>query len=53
MTANYGEFSGGPDGFGLAVNYSLGGGATVMAGYTDNNVNTGDATWSLGLGLSF
>ena len=37
----------------LTANYSLGGGATVMAGYTDNNVNTGDATWSLGLGLSF
>jgi outer membrane protein OmpU len=56
MTANYGEYSNGGlsiDGFGLAVNYSLGGGAVVMAGYTDNNVNTGDDTFSLGLGLSF
>lgn len=58
MTANYGEYSAGGalsgadvDGFGLAVNYSLGGGATVMAGYGDSS--TGVDQFSLGLGLSF
>ena len=50
MTVNYGEKDTGAEGFGIAANYSLGGGATVMAGYSDDNV--GDQ-FSLGLGLSF
>ncbi len=62
--ANYGEKSGNTDGavtapcggaascdgFGLAVNYDLGGGATAMVGYGDSS---GSSTWSAGLGLSF
>jgi len=51
LTANYGEFSTGADGFGIAANYSLGGGATVMAGYGSSSTNID--TFSLGLGLSF
>ncbi|MEM9716314.1 MAG: porin [Pseudomonadota bacterium] len=50
LTANYGEFDSGAEGFGVAANYDLGGGAVVMFGYSDDNV--GDQ-WSLGLGLSF
>jgi outer membrane protein OmpU len=62
MTVNYGEydFASGDDadGFGVAVNYSLGGGAVVMAGYGDSSATIGGVsasadTWSLGLGLSF
>jgi len=52
VSANYGEFSTGVDGHGLAVNYDLGG-ATVQFGYGSENRNTGDASWSLGLAMSF
>ena len=51
LAANYGDYESGADGFGLAANYSLGGGAVVMAGY--GNSSTGTDTYSLGLGLSF
>lgn len=51
LEANYGSYSdGGDDGFGLAVNYDLGGGAVVMAGYGHDDSND---YWSVGLGLSF
>ncbi|MGB3179247.1 MAG: porin [Albidovulum sp.] len=64
LEANYGEWSGDTaaspdaDGFGLGVNYDLGGGAVAMLGYGDGgNVDSpyGDAGshWSAGLGLSF
>ena len=63
MHVNYGKYeitdglnSADADGFGLAVNYSLGGGAVVMAGYgsgTDYFASTSVDTFSLGLGLSF
>ncbi len=63
LEANYGKFDGeldgndfDADGFGLAANYDLGGGAVVMVGYgrgepfgSDNSVDT----WSAGVGLSF
>lgn len=53
LEANYGKFDGGntDSGYGLAANYDLGGGATVMAGYGDTD--GGDSTYSIGLGLSF
>ena len=49
------------DGYGLAANYSLGGGATVMVGYGNGNARATAATaqaadvstFSVGLGLSF
>lgn len=50
VSANYGEFDGGADGYGLAVNYDLGG-AAVQFGYGDDSTNT--STWSLGLAMSF
>jgi outer membrane protein OmpU len=66
--ANYGQFDGTiagvgdfeADGFGLAFNYDLGGGAVIMVGYGSGegfaldgtNVDSVD-TWSAGLGLSF
>jgi len=65
LSANYGSYDyddgSQADGFGLAANYSLGGGATVMVGYgsgnaraTVANVQAGDVdTFSVGLGLSF
>lgn len=57
VQANYGEYDSGADGFGLVVNYDLGGGAVVMAGYGSGNGpsgnGAGDDTFSLGLGLSF
>ncbi len=66
VTANYGVFSSSvanadASGYGLAVNYDLGGGAVVMAGYGKSNydpananvASDGNDTWSLGLGLSF
>jgi len=58
LHANYGSYQdkGGVadadvDGYGLAVNYDLGGGAVVMLGYGDGD--NSDSTWSFGLGLSF
>ena len=65
LSANYGSYDyddGSPaDGFGVAANYSLGGGATVMVGYGSGNARAtnrvaaaGDVdSFSVGLGLSF
>ena len=57
VTVNYGNFDDiNQDSYGFAVNYDLGGGATVMAGYgSDLDPTTaGDQSkWSIGLGLSF
>lgn len=39
--------------YGLAVNYDLGGGAVVMAGYGSDVGAAGDSSYSIGLGLSF
>lgn len=55
---NYGEVDAGAlnqDSYGMAVNYDLGGGAVVMAGYgSDVSAAAGDQTqYSIGLGLSF
>ncbi|MEZ5798047.1 MAG: porin [Paracoccaceae bacterium] len=54
---NYGEVS--PDvapsfdSWGAAVNYDLGGGAVVMAGYGSDVDGLGNDQWSIGLGMSF
>jgi len=56
VSANYGEFDTGgvtTDGYGLAVNYDLGGGAVVMVGYGSDVGTVGEASYSIGLGLSF
>ena len=58
IAANYGEYDYGTggtdsDGFGVAVDYDLGGGAEVQFGYTDNYDFSDDAGYSLGLSLSF
>ena len=60
LHANYGnyDFDNGTnaDGYGLAANYGLGGGATVMVGYGNGTANGATAdvtTFSVGLGLSF
>jgi outer membrane protein OmpU len=60
LHANYGSFDfddgSQADGYGLAANYGLGGGATVMVGYGSGNARNATAdvsTFSLGLGLSF
>ena len=59
MNLNYGVISpdvgSDVDSWGLAVNYDLGGGAVVMAGYaSDMSVAAGSQDqWSLGLGMSF
>ena len=38
----------------LEMNYDLGGGAVVMAGYgSDSDAAPGSSTYSIGLGLSF
>jgi outer membrane protein OmpU len=54
VEANWGEFdagaAGSSDGWGVAVNYDLGGGAVAMFGYGDGDA---DESWSLGLGMSF
>ncbi len=59
VSANYGEFSGAvvQDGYGFAVNYDLGG-AAVQFGYgsdrqDSDGLATGEASWSLGLAMSF
>ena len=56
--ANYGQFGGDWDddsGFGLAVNYDLGGGLEAQLGYGASNPEFGDDfnTWSMGLAMSF
>ena len=59
VTANYGEIDNevlaDVDSYGLAVNYDLGGGAVVMAGYgSDVAAAAGNQSqYSIGLGLSF
>ena len=60
LHANYGnyDFDNGTnaDGYGLAANYGLGGGATVMVGYgngTARSATVDVSTFSVGLGLSF
>ena len=60
LHANYGnyDFDNGTnaDGYGLAANYGLGGGATVMVGYGNGTAQGAAAdvtTFSVGLGLSF
>ena len=60
LHANYGvyDFDDGTnaDGYGLAANYGLGGGATVMVGYGNGTAQSATAdvtTFSVGLGLSF
>lgn len=54
VAANYGNYdfdtSGDVDGFGLVVNYDLGGGATVQLGYGSDDT---DDTYSLGVAMSF
>ena len=65
LHANFGQYDyddgSQADGYGLAANYSLGGGATVMVGYGSGNARATAATaqaadvstFSIGLGLSF
>lgn len=59
VSANWGQFDPSigakSDGYGLAVNYDLGGGAVVMAGYGSGSAGGAPSinTWSVGLGLSF
>jgi len=65
LSANFGQYDyddgSQADGYGLAANYSLGGGATVMVGYGSGNARATAATaqaadvstFSVGLGLSF
>ena len=59
LSANFGEYSyndgTSADGMGVAANYGLGGGATVMVGYGSSNsvANVSSDTFSIGLGLSF
>ena len=57
LHVNYGEVDGGAQGFGLAVNYDLGGGAILALGYGDTSGSAVAAdnisTWSAGLSLSF
>ncbi|MCB2128689.1 MAG: porin [Rhodobacteraceae bacterium] len=50
---NYGEYDSGANGWGLVVNYDLGGGAVAMLGYGDSGGTATGNTWSAGLGLSF
>ena len=57
LAANYGDQDNdvtGVDveGFGLAANYDLGGGAEVQFGYGDSDV-ADTSTWSLGISMSF
>jgi outer membrane protein OmpU len=52
---NYGEFDidgAKDDGFGMAVNYDMGGGAVLQLGYASEN-GDGDDQMSMGLALSF
>ena len=58
--ANWGEFdytgtAADADGYGLAVNYDLGGGAVIQFGYGSGSTGTAASvdTWSLGLAMSF
>jgi outer membrane protein OmpU len=60
IAANYGQFGGDLDedsGFGLAVNYDLGGGLEAQLGYGSSRfedpATADESTWSLGLAMSF
>lgn len=55
VTTTGGTVSGEADGFGVAFNYDIGGGAVVMVGYSDGEDFAGNDAdqWSAGLGLSF
>ena len=61
VQANYGLYDidgeGEFDGYGLVMNYDLGGGAVVMVGYGNGDLESGNGngseTWSAGVGLSF
>ncbi len=59
MHANWGQYDidtvGKYKGYGLAVGYDLGGGASVLAGYShgEDAAGTTQEKWSIGLGLSF
>ncbi len=61
VQANWGRYDfdgvGEVDGWGLVVNYDLGGGAVLMAGYGSGDAPSGNGngndTWSAGIGLSF
>jgi len=57
LNANYGDQENDVtgidvEGFGLAANYDLGGGAEVQFGYGDSDV-ADTSTWSLGISMSF
>ena len=61
VQVNWGRFdvdgAGDVEGYGLVVNYDLGGGAVLMAGYGSGDVGSGNGggedTFSAGIGLSF
>jgi outer membrane protein OmpU len=61
VQANWGQYDidnfGEIEGWGLVANYDLGGGAVVMVGYGDGDLESGNGngseTWSAGVGLSF
>lgn len=62
IQANWGQYSSdlladNVEGYGLVMNYDLGGGAVVMIGYGSGDEQSGNGngtdTWSAGLGLSF
>ena len=62
VAANYGQYdfdnAAFPDasGYGLVVNYDLGGGAVVQAGYGDSDIDNNNGaleTWSLGVAMAF
>ena len=51
---NYGEYSNNNSGFGLAVNYDLGGGLVAQMGYgSSDRAGVSSDSWSLGLAMSF
>lgn len=53
---NYGEFDSGDQGYGLAVGYDLGGGASILFGYNSTEDGTTGADgdlYSLGVAMSF
>jgi len=55
VSANYGKYGSGENGFGFALNYSLGLGATAQLGYGRGEDDEGKSTsrWSAGVGMSF
>ncbi|RAP42282.1 hypothetical protein BYZ73_05850 [Rhodovulum viride] len=59
LGVNYGKFdtsTGDADGYGITAAYDLGGGATLLAGYGDSDIDNDDRdleTYSLGIAMSF